>query len=652
VTKRIPEEGAGGEAAARGGADIPKAAVYGPDGRETLSLVVTGHVDHGKSTVIGRLLYDTGSLPQGAIDRVREISKDTGQPFEFAFLLDAFEEERRQGITIDTTRLQFQTGRRDYLIIDAPGHKEFLKNMISGASDAEAAFLVVDASRGVEEQSRRHAHMLSLLGVQRVGVIVNKMDLVGWSREVFETVKAELSAYMWNLGIEAGPFLPLSALKGENILEPSSKLPWFEGPTLIAALDGLEKPVREEGLRLPVQDVYKFDDRRIIAGRVESGEIREGTEILLSPSGKRTRCVSVESWPTGGRKAAFAGESTGITVSDEFFNRRGEVISLATEPPVVTDAFKASLFWMGRNPLVKGRTYRLKLATDSCECRVIGVYSRIDSDTLAPSGVKDAVFAGEVCEAAVKLSRPMAVDPFSRHRVTGRFVIVDGYDVAGGGIVTATAVSAERVSGFTAGGLWARASVFEEYTYSLEEQQVIVSDPPPRLYSAGDPVYLKGISFSYPDSFDILAFRDRAAVRIRDSKVAEVLPLSAYAWEGFPAVNARGFGLKITSAEEWRGLLDSFARSASGGEPDPAERWLDFNAYRRVALSGPLAGPGGEGLVQDPSGAGEGGAKDSGVSGAAGAAGATGVSGVSGVSGASGAKATGAVSDNVAGDGA
>ncbi|MDR3155408.1 MAG: sulfate adenylyltransferase [Deltaproteobacteria bacterium] len=582
-------------------ASAPQAAAAGDaagaqETREKLSLVVTGHVDHGKSTVIGRLLYDTGSLPQGAIDRVREISRETGQPFEFAFLLDAFEEERKQGITIDTTRLQFRTGKRDYLIIDAPGHKEFLKNMISGASDAEAAFLVVDAARGVEEQSRRHAHMLSLLGVGRVGVLVNKMDLAGWSEGAFESARSELSAFLWNLGIEAGPFLPLSALLGENILSPSARMPWFSGPTLIGALDGLKKPAREEGLRLPIQDVYKFDDRRIIAGRVESGSLRAGDEILISPSGRRTRCASIEAWlPRDARGEALAGESVGVTASDEFFNRRGEVISLRDDPPEVADAFRASVFWMGRAPLSKGRRYRLKLATDSCDCRVTGIYNRIDSSTLAPAGASDEVQSGEVAEAAVRLSRPMALDLFSRHRVTGRFVIVDGYDVAGGGIITGAGAALERGAGFASGGVWARAALFEEYSYSLEEQAVSIREPSPCRYGVGDPVPLAGESYAYPDSFDVVVFRDRAAVRIRGGRVAEVLPLSGYSWGGFPAVNGRGFALKVASAWDWEGLLAAFARAASGAGPDPASRWLDFNVYRRIAFTGPLAGPGGEG---------------------------------------------------------
>ncbi|MDR1677011.1 MAG: 50S ribosome-binding GTPase, partial [Deltaproteobacteria bacterium] len=311
--------------------------------REKLRLVFTGHVDHGKSTVIGRLLYDTGALPQGTVDKIKRISAETGKHFEFAYLLDAFEEEQKQGITIDTTQLQFKTERRDYVIIDAPGHKEFLKNMISGASDAEAAFLVVDAERGVEEQSRRHAHMLSLLGVRQIGVIVNKMDLVNYRKSTFEEIINDLKKFFSNLGIANDLSIPLSAIEGENVVRASDKLSWYNGPSLIEALDDLKKaPDQEKSLRLPIQDVYKFDDRRILAGRIESGRVEVGDKIMISPGGKVTKVVALAAWLDRDLKdSAGYGESVGLIVEDEFFNRRGEVISLPDNPPKVVDRFKA-----------------------------------------------------------------------------------------------------------------------------------------------------------------------------------------------------------------------------------------------------------------------------------------------------------------------
>ncbi|MFC6169887.1 GTP-binding protein [Loigolactobacillus jiayinensis] len=269
-----------------------------------LHIVMVGHVDHGKSTVIGRLLYDTKSLPEGTIDKVKQIAKETGKPFEYAYLLDAFEEEQKQGITIDTTQLKFHTDSREYVIIDAPGHKEFLKNMISGASDAEVAFLIVDAARGVEEQTKRHAYILRLLGIRQIYVLINKMDLVDYEQTRFTAVKAEVSAFLATLQLQAAGFIPVSAYYGENLLQRSAKMPWYTGKSFITTLDSIQaKPTPvDQPLRLPIQDVFKFDDRRIIAGRIEAGALQVDDKIKLYPSGRETVVTEFANWAPGMRK--------------------------------------------------------------------------------------------------------------------------------------------------------------------------------------------------------------------------------------------------------------------------------------------------------------------------------------------------------------
>ncbi|MDR2350875.1 MAG: sulfate adenylyltransferase [Deltaproteobacteria bacterium] len=554
--------------------------------REQLTLVVTGHVDHGKSTVIGRLLFETGSLPKGAVDRVRAISKETGQPFEYAFLLDAFEEERKQGITIDTTRLRFGTARRDYVIIDAPGHKEFLKNMISGASDAEAAFLVVDAERGVEEQTRRHGHMLSLLGMTRVGVIVNKMDLVGFREEAFEKIRRELSAFLLNLGVEAGPFVPLSALKGLNVLKPAKEFSWHRGETLAGALDSLSKVTRPETLRFPLQDVYKFDDRRILAGRLESGRIAVGDEVLISPGGKRTRVASVVSWPETGKTSASAGESVGITVADEFFNRRGEVVTAVDDAPPVASSFTASVFWMGKKPLEKGKTYKLKLATESREAGITEIHNLIDSNDLAPRKGISMVSFNEVAEVEIETEKPLALDLFQDHRVTGRFVLVDGHDVAGGGIVTGIREAEGGRGKFERDDIFARCEVFDEYLYDLSSFRVTIKPGKSSRFTVGDPLPLNGRSYDYPENVDIVIFRDRVAVSVRDGIVRDISRIDDYAYGDFPLVNGRGFALKVSSDGEWTLARDAFLAEGSKDREELARRYLDFNAYRRISFAG------------------------------------------------------------------
>ena len=265
---------------------------------ETLKVAIVGHVDHGKSTLVGRLLHDTGSLPDGKLEAIQEVCRRRGVPFEWAFLMDALQAERDQGVTIDTSQIWFRTARRQYVIIDAPGHKEFLKNMITGAAAADAALLVIDADEGVKEQSRRHGYLLHLLGVRQVTVAINKMDLVGYDQSRFEAIKREYNTYLSEIGVTATHIIPVSAREGDTVASRSQAMAWYEGPTVLEALDYFQVVTQPEGLplRMPVQDVYRFDDRRIIAGRIESGILRTGDTVLFSPSNKTGKIRSIEVW--------------------------------------------------------------------------------------------------------------------------------------------------------------------------------------------------------------------------------------------------------------------------------------------------------------------------------------------------------------------
>ena len=284
-----------------------------------LPIVVVGHVDHGKSTLIGRILHETGSLSEDKIEAIREVSRKRAMPFEWSFLLDALQAERDQGITIDSTQLRFQTAKRGYLIIDAPGHKEFLRNMVTGAAQAEAALLVVDATEGIQEQSRRHAFLLQLLGIRQLAVVVNKVDLIGYDAQAFEALATSITAYLGSLGLHAAAIIPISARRGDNIVEPSANTPWYRGPSVLAQLDAFAPApgLADQPLRLPVQDVYKFDHRRIIAGRIESGRLRVGDRLTFAPSDKSARIASIESWNRETPQiAAVAGQSVAITLDD------------------------------------------------------------------------------------------------------------------------------------------------------------------------------------------------------------------------------------------------------------------------------------------------------------------------------------------------
>jgi bifunctional enzyme CysN/CysC len=455
-----------------------------------MNVVIVGHVDHGKSTLVGRLLADTGTLGEGKLEKVQETCRRQGKAFEYAFLLDALEEEQGQGITIDAARVFFRTALRDYIIIDAPGHIEFLKNMVTGAARAEAAVLLIDAHEGVRENSRRHGYLLSMLGIRQVVVAVNKIDLVDWDRGAFEAIVAEYGAFLAEVGISPRHYIPISAREGAQVAERSPRLGWFDGPTVLEALDRLTRTPssRDLPLRLPVQDVYKFngrgDDRRIIAGRIESGRLAVGDRIVFLPSGKAARVETIEAFSAPETREAHAGQSIGITLDQQIYVTRGEVACHANGggqssgfapagggqsggfapagggqsggfPPTVSTKLRVNLFWLGRAPMTPGRRYRLKLGTASTEVTIDRIHRVLDASALAaaegeqapggePAGRPVIPAPGEsggkvgrhdVADLVLRTRTPVAFDPAADIEQTGRFVIVDGYDIAGGGIV-------------------------------------------------------------------------------------------------------------------------------------------------------------------------------------------------------------------------
>jgi bifunctional enzyme CysN/CysC/sulfate adenylyltransferase subunit 1 len=550
--------------------------------REVLKMVVVGHVDHGKSTVIGRLLYDTKSLPEGAIDRVKRISKEKGKPFEYAYLLDAFEEEQKQGITIDTTQLQFRTEKRDYVIIDAPGHKEFLKNMISGASSAEAALLIIDANEGIQEQSRRHGYILSLLGIENIYVIVNKMDLIDYSEVKFSKIRQEMDSFLRQLGIRALKTIPISAFHGENLTHRSDKMPWYREEPVLEAMDLFEKErgVEELPLRFPVQDVYKFDHRRIIVGRIEAGRLRVGDEILISPGEKLTRVKTIEHWaPRDKTDVVEANMSVGITVEDEFFNKRGECISHRNSPPVTGNVFRANIFWMGKNALLKDKTYKLKLVTQEVECEIQEIHKVVDATTLQILGQADEVKLNDVAEVTIRAKEPICFDLFKKHHSTGRFVLLDGYDVSGGGIVSATEEAKQVEGKFISGNLAMPVHCFDDYFYVLSQQTLRRVEKSRRAYQPGDPVPVSGETYAYPQNFDLLHLESGLVARIRSGILESLLKLGQYSYEGHPVISEQGFKVKISTQADVNQLKIDFTKTDLTAF---SNKWFDFHAYRTV----------------------------------------------------------------------
>jgi bifunctional enzyme CysN/CysC len=418
---------------------VPTTISATPNGttRPQVRIVIVGHVDHGKSTLVGRLLHETGSLPEGKLEMLKAVSARRGMPFEWSFLLDALQTERDQGITIDTTQIRFRTGSRDIVLIDAPGHAEFLRNMITGASQADGAVLIVDALEGVRDQTRRHGYLLHLLGVKQVAVVVNKMDRVDFSAARFSEISAEVSAHLTGLGVTPRAVIPISARDGDGVAERTPRIGWYQGPTVVEALDALEpaRPLEQLALRLPVQAIYKFDDRRIVAGRIESGSLGAGDEIVIMPAGKIAKIRSVEGWPaTPVWGPQTAGRSVGITLDRELFIERGDVIAHVGNSPRDTRRIRARIFWLHDKPLETGASILVRLGTRESRASVVAIEKAVDPGELSSIETK-SIGRNHVGEIDISLAQPIAADPHTDNPRTGRLVIEVNGRIAGGGLV-------------------------------------------------------------------------------------------------------------------------------------------------------------------------------------------------------------------------
>ena len=408
--------------------------------REDLKFVAVGHVDHGKSTLIGRLLYDTNSLPPDKMEEVRLASEEADGVPEFAFVMDHLEEERKNRVTIDTAQIFFRTAKRHYVIIDAPGHKQFLKNMITGSTQAEAALLLVDAEEGLQEQTHRHAYMLSLLGIKQLLVVVNKMDLVDYDQARFQQVESDIIARLAQFGLEPLLVIPISARLGDNVAQRTEQMPWYQGPSLLEGLDRLEPlPAADAAvLRFPVQDVYDIEGEKVLVGRMASGTVTPDQKVSVQPLGKSAQIDYVKILD-GKKDRGVAGESIGLVLKDKAAMqglKRGQVICPADALPQISNTITATVFWMSPEPLEKGEKLQLKCATQQVTCSVKKIRERINSsslDVLADDA--DQLLETEVARLTLKADDYICMDPFEQVAEMGRFVLMRDTDTVAGGVI-------------------------------------------------------------------------------------------------------------------------------------------------------------------------------------------------------------------------
>lgn len=405
-----------------------------------LHIVIVGHVDHGKSTLVGRLFYDTGSLPPDKLEEIKRASESLGKELEFAYVMDNLEEEREKGITIDIAHTFFKTAKRRYVIIDAPGHKEFLKNMISGTSQADAALLIIDISQGIREQTLRHCYILGMLGIKQTAVIVNKMDLAGYSAQGFMKIREEITAVLAKHGIRPDFVIPISARLGENVARRVDGLSWYDGPTVLEALDSFSNSsAHDAALRFPVQDVYDFIEPGLCVGRVESGEMKVGQELHVLPDMKKVKVTAIKKGFMGSGHESVEGaavaECVGLLAEGATL-KRGDILA-DTLTSTITDSVRANIFWMVDKEYTIGIPLTFRCATQEARGRIEKIYRRFDpaSDEIVDEG-SSIIRPAEVAEVEIRLESRVAVEKFTEIPELGRFVLEHaGQPVAGGIIV-------------------------------------------------------------------------------------------------------------------------------------------------------------------------------------------------------------------------
>ncbi|HNR61277.1 MAG TPA: sulfate adenylyltransferase subunit CysN [Thauera sp.] len=398
--------------------------------KSLLRFITCGSVDDGKSTLIGRLLYESKMLFEDQLAAVEADSKKfgtQGDQIDFALLVDGLAAEREQGITIDVAYRFFSTDKRKFIVADTPGHEQYTRNMVTGASTADVAILMVDARRGILTQTRRHSYLVSLLGIRHIVVAINKMDLVDYSEKVFRDIREDYTAFAAQIGLEDVSFIPLSAFRGDNIIEPSSAMPWYHGSTLMAYLETVEiddARMQRAPFRLPVQWVNRPNlDFRGFAGQVASGVIRPGDRIRVQPSGRESTVARIVTH--GGDLAqAVSGQSVTLTLADEIDISRGDVISTVEAPAEVADQFETTLVWMHDEPMLPGRPYLLKIGAKTVTATITDIKYQVNVNTLEHVAAKKLELnAIGVCN--ISLDRPIAFDAYRDNRDTGGFILID-----------------------------------------------------------------------------------------------------------------------------------------------------------------------------------------------------------------------------------
>lgn len=555
-----------------------------------LKFITCGSVDDGKSTLIGHILYDAKLIyadQEKALELDSKVGSRSGD-IDYSLLLDGLMAEREQGITIDVAYRYFTTDNRSFIVADTPGHEEYTRNMAVGASFADLAVILIDASQGVLVQTRRHARICKLMGIRHFVFAVNKMDLVKYSKSRFDEIVKQIEELKNELLLDDIYIIPLSATEGDNVTVKSENIPWYNGVPLLQYLEtvDVDSSEEEEGFYLPVQRVCRPDHTfRGFQGQIESGSISIGDEIVTLPSNEKAHVKQIL-MTNKDVKTAFKGQPVTITLDKEVDVSRGCVITKDTNLASYQE-LTASILWMDDEQLTAGKDYLVKLGTKTISGIVSEIKYAVDVNT-GEHIPADSLTKNGIAVCTILLAEPIAVDLFSKHKTLGELILIDRVSnmTSACGVVDSVEEKADdaKKASFVLGSLEARGDIFEEFFYDTSSLNVLKYQPVKETYTKGDTIPVEGESYKYPDSFDIIVLRDSVAVKVRDRKITDIVPTSEYSYGGVPVVNGRGFEVLADSNEKIQQFLSEYSNLKSINDADFFAKWVKFDTYRKIAI--------------------------------------------------------------------
>ena len=555
-----------------------------------LKFITCGSVDDGKSTLIGHILYDAKLIyadQEKALELDSKVGSRSGD-IDYSLLLDGLMAEREQGITIDVAYRYFTTDNRSFIVADTPGHEEYTRNMAVGASFADLAVILIDASQGVLVQTRRHARICKLMGIRHFVFAVNKMDLVKYSKSRFDEIVKQIEELKNELLLDDIYIIPLSATEGDNVTVKSENIPWYNGVPLLQYLEtvDVDSSEEEEGFYLPVQRVCRPDHTfRGFQGQIESGSISVGDEIVTLPSNEKAHVKQILMTDKD-VKTAFKGQPVTITLDKEVDVSRGCVITKDTNLASYQE-LTASILWMDDEQLTAGKDYLVKLGTKTISGIVSEIKYAVDVNTGEHISA-DSLTKNGIAVCTILLAEPIAVDLFSKHKTLGELILIDRVSnmTSACGVVDSVEEKADdaKKASFVLGSLEARGDIFEEFFYDTSSLNVLKYQPVKETYTKGDTIPVEGESYKYPDSFDIIVLRDSVAVKVRDRKITDIVPTSEYSYGGVPVVNGRGFEVLADSDEKIQQFLSEYSKLDNINDADFFAKWVKFDTYRKIAI--------------------------------------------------------------------